>query len=159
MRKSALYGAMFLLTLGLLGGLAGCGGGQQAQQPAEEKKEVVTQPAPEKPKEQPKEQPKESVSVEDLIEKGKQLAQANGCLGCHTVDGKPSVGPTWKGLYGKEEELQDGTKVTVDEPYLKESIVDPNAKVVKGFSPIMPPYSQLSEEDLKALIEYIKSLK
>ena len=145
MRKLAVYGVAFLLSLGLIVGVAGCGGGQQAQKPAEEK-------------EQPKEQPAKA-DVQALIERGKQLAQTNGCLGCHTTDGRPSVGPTWKGLYGSERELQDGTKVIADEAYLKESITDPNAKVVKGFSPSMPPYSQLSEEDLNALIEYIKSLK
>ena len=143
MRKFTVYGVALLLSLGLVVGLASCGGGQQAQKPAEEK-------------EQPKEQPAEA-NVQALIEKGKQLAQTNNCLSCHTVDGKPSVGPTWKGLYGSERELQNGTKVTADEAYLKESIVDPSAKVVKGFSPSMPPYSQLSEEDRKALIEYIKS--
>lgn len=94
----------------------------------------------------------------DLVERGKQLAQANGCLGCHTTDGRPSVGPTWLGLYGRVETLQDGSTVTVDEAYLKEAILDPNAKIVKGFPPAMPAFETLSDEELQALIAFIKSL-
>jgi len=93
---------------------------------------------------------------EDLVERGKQLAQANGCLGCHTTDGSKALGPTWQGLYGKVETLQDGTTVTVDEAYLKESIIDPNAKIVKGFPSVMPAFKTLSDEELQALIAFIK---
>jgi len=88
---------------------------------------------------------------------GQQLAQTKGCLGCHTTDGTPSVGPSWKGLFGKQESLSDGTTVAVDEAYLAESIADPSAKVVENFPPAMPPYT-LNEEDLEAIIAYIKSL-
>ncbi len=154
----------FVLLGGVAIGLAGCGGGQQQEEtPKEEpaaerpKPEEPQQPPQEEPKDEPKEEP--AAGLEDLIERGKQLAQANGCLGCHSVDGSPRTGPTWKGLFGSERELEDGSTVVADEDYLKESIVDPNAKIVKGFPPVMPPYSQLSEEDLQALIEYIKSLK
>lgn len=93
-----------------------------------------------------------------LIEQGQQLAQNRGCLSCHSVAGSSSVGPTWQGLYGKRETLADGSTVTVDDDYLRESIVDPTAKIVTDFPPIMPPYSQLSDEELQALIAYIKSL-
>ena len=103
----------------------------------------------------PQEKP---VVTEDPVEKGKQLAQANGCLSCHSVTGAPMVGPTWKGLYGQTVELQDGTTVTADEAYLRESIVTPTAKIVKGFPPAMPSFSQLSDEQIQALIAYIKSL-
>lgn len=93
------------------------------------------------------------------IEKGMQLAQSNGCLGCHSVTGEKIVGPSWKGLYGSPQELEAGTTVTADEAYLKESIVNPNAKIVKGFPPnVMPPYKTLSDEQLDAIIAYIKSL-
>lgn len=103
--------------------------------------------------------------IEDpRIAKGKELYKALGCVGCHTVDGSPSTGPTWLGLFGREVEviLPDGTttKLPADEAYLKESILRPAVKVVKGFSNIMPGYEgQLSDEDIQAIIEYIKTLK
>lgn len=92
-----------------------------------------------------------------LVAQGERLAQTRGCLACHSTDGSPSVGPTWKGLFGKTESLADGTTVTVDEAYLKESILDPGARIVEGFPNVMPPFS-LSEEELAALIAYLKSL-
>ena len=78
--------------------------------------------------------------------------------GCHTVDGSASVGPTWKGLFGKTETMTDDSTAVVDEAYLREAIINPNATVVAGFSPIMPPYA-LSNEELDALIAYTKVLK
>lgn len=92
-----------------------------------------------------------------LIETGMGLARSKGCLGCHSVDGSPSVGPGWLALFGKNETLDDGSTVTVDEAYLAESILDPNAAVVDGFSAIMPPYP-LSDEELAAMIAYIQFL-
>ncbi len=94
---------------------------------------------------------------DDLSEQGRLLAENQGCLGCHSVDGSASVGPTWKGLYGKTETLADGNRIEVDEDYLKESIVDPNAAVVEGYSPIMPSYS-FSAEQMDAMIAYTKEL-
>lgn len=91
-----------------------------------------------------------------LIETGKQLAAS--CMGCHTVDGSPSAGPTWQGLFGKTETLDDDSTVVVDEAYLSESIREPGAQVVKGFANFMPPYASLSDEEIAALIAYIKSL-
>jgi cytochrome c oxidase subunit 2 len=93
---------------------------------------------------------------------GKELAAKNGCTGCHSVDGSSGVGPTWKGLFGKQVAVTTAGKertVTADADYIKKSITDPKADVVKGFSPIMPAFSQLSEKDLDALVEYIRSLK
>jgi len=92
-----------------------------------------------------------------LIDTGMQLAKSKGCLACHSVDGSPLVGPSWKGLWGKSDTLVDGSTLVVDETYLKESVLDPNAKVVEGFSPIMPAYG-FSNEEFDALIAYIKSL-
>lgn len=89
------------------------------------------------------------------------MALAAQCLACHSVDGKPMVGPTWMGLYGAEVELEDGSKVTADEAYLIESIKDPNAKVVKGFPKgAMPPYGAiLTDQNIIDLIAYIRSLE
>jgi cytochrome c oxidase subunit 2 len=91
------------------------------------------------------------------VEQGQQIAQSQGCIGCHSLDGAPGVGPTWKELDGKTETLADGSTVLVDDEYLIESIVAPNASIVAGYPPIMPPY-QLDEAQLSALIAYIKTL-
>ncbi len=93
-------------------------------------------------------------------ELGAKIAETQGCLGCHSLDGSPSAGPTWKGLFGREETLSDGSTVVVDEDYLRESILDPHAKVVEGFQPIMPTDygDKLSDEEITALIEFIKTL-
>ncbi|MBI3544816.1 MAG: c-type cytochrome, partial [Deltaproteobacteria bacterium] len=95
-----------------------------------------------------------------MADKGKALSASKGCIACHSADGSPKVGPTWKGVFGKDEELQDGTKVKVDENYIRESIVNPTAKIVKGFAPSMPPFAGLlNDDEINALIAYIKSLK
>ena len=95
-------------------------------------------------------------------ERGQVLAGEFGCLACHSPEGNISVGPTWKGLFGKEETLADDSNVAVDESYLRESIVDPNAKVVHGFqSGVMPQDfgSRLTDEQVQSLVEYIKMLR
>ena len=91
-------------------------------------------------------------------ENGRLLAEANGCLACHSLDGSDLVGPTWLGLYEAPVELADGTVVTADDAYLIESIVDPNATIVAGYAPVMPPYT-MSEADLADIIAFIESLK
>ncbi len=106
--------------------------------------------------------PTPAAEATDLVALGKALAARQGCLVCHSVDGSPRVGPTWKGLFGKEETLTDGSTVKVDEAYLRESIVDPDAKVVKGFPAGVMPQDfgqKLSDEEIQALIEYIKTLR
>ncbi|MBB5424254.1 cytochrome c oxidase subunit 2 [Paraburkholderia sp. JPY158] len=92
-----------------------------------------------------------------LANQGKTLAEAKGCFACHTVDGSPRVGPTWKGLYGKTETMADGSTAKVDEAYLRAFIRNPTARVVKGFAPIMPKFD-LSEQELTSLVAYIQSL-
>jgi len=87
---------------------------------------------------------------------GGALAQTRGCTACHTIDGGPGVGPTWKGLYGKTEALADGSSVKVDTAYLRESIREPQARAVKGFPNVMPKV-QLSEDEVTALVAYIAS--
>lgn len=92
-----------------------------------------------------------------LIEQGEALARGQGCVACHSVDGSPSLAPGWLGIFGTEERLTDGTTVIVDEEYFKESIIDPNAKMVEGYPAVMIPYN-FSEEQLDALVAYAKSL-
>ena len=95
-------------------------------------------------------------SAQALAAQGQTLAQAKGCVACHSVDGSPRVGPTWKGLYGKTETMADGSTAHVDEAYLRAFIRDPKARVVKGFTPIMPTFD-LSEQELSALVAYIQA--
>ncbi len=93
-------------------------------------------------------------------ELGKQLYTQRGCNACHSIDGSTLVGPTWKGLYGHEVVMQDGTKVTADENYIREAILEPQAKLVKGFGPVMPSFKGvISDDEITDLIAYIKTLK
>lgn len=91
-----------------------------------------------------------------LFDRGKALAQTKGCVGCHSVDGSAGVGPTWKGLFGKTETLVDGSRLLIDDAALKTEIRDPQARVIKGFQPIMPKL-ELNDEEVDALVAYIKS--
>lgn len=93
-------------------------------------------------------------SAADLLERGRALAQSKGCVACHTVDGRPGVGPTWKGLFGKTETFVDGSTALVDEAYLRGFIRDPKARNVKGFPPVMPQI-ELAGDELDALVAYI----
>ena len=94
-----------------------------------------------------------------LAEFGAKLYKSKACITCHTVDGSPLVGPSFKGVFGHKVKLSDGRTVTADENYLRESILKPQAKVVQGFQPVMPTYqSILKPREVDALIEYIKSL-
>ncbi len=95
-------------------------------------------------------------------ELGKSLSARNGCAACHTIDGGPGVGPTWKGLFGNEQTLSNGKSVTANDAYLHKSIVDPDAEIVKGFSEGIMPRGigdRLSEDEIQAIIEYIKAVK
>ncbi|WP_377704204.1 c-type cytochrome [Pseudoduganella sp. UC29_71] len=94
----------------------------------------------------------------DTAAQGKLLAQARGCTACHSVDGSPGVGPSWKGLYGKTETLDSGKTAVADEAYLKQSIADPKASIVRGFPPIMPQ-QPFTEAELAAMVDYIKTVK
>jgi cytochrome c oxidase subunit 2 len=94
-----------------------------------------------------------------LAEVGAELYKKNACNTCHTTDGSPLVGPSFKGLFGRSEQFEDGGKVLVDENYIRESIMQPQAKIVKGFAgKTMPPFV-LKDWKVDALIEYIKTLK
>jgi cytochrome c oxidase subunit 2 len=92
----------------------------------------------------------------DLLLRGRALAQAKGCVACHSLDGKPGVGPSWKGLYGKTETMVDGSTALVDDAYLRGFIRDPKARAIKGFAPVMPQI-ELAGDELDSLVAYIKS--
>jgi cytochrome c oxidase subunit II len=96
----------------------------------------------------------------DPIERGKKV-WTTYCKSCHSIDGAPGIGPSWSGIFGKEEELADGAKVLVDEAYLAESIGKPNLKIVKGFAPGLMPQNfsdQLTDMQLQDVIAFIHSL-
>jgi cytochrome c oxidase subunit 2 len=95
-------------------------------------------------------------------ERGKSLYEKKQCIGCHTIDGSKGVAPTWKGIWGRTETMNDGTKVTVDENYVRESVLEPNAKIVQGYaSPsVMPTFKgTLKDKDIDAIIAFMKTLK
>jgi len=92
---------------------------------------------------------------------GHELLEEHGCLGCHSLDGSQLLGPSFKGIWGRTVTVMTRGKersVTVDEEYLRRSIREPNADVVKGFPPVMPTIG-LSEDELKAIVEYLKEAK
>jgi cytochrome c oxidase subunit 2 len=92
-----------------------------------------------------------------LAERGAKLFNDLACSTCHLDTGQ-GRGPSLKDIVGTTVELQDGSKVLVDEGYLRESILTSQAKIVKGFQPLMPTFQGLiSEENLVALIEHVKS--
>lgn len=91
---------------------------------------------------------------------GEQLAQQNGCFACHSTDGSDMQGPTWEGLFGTERTFDDGSSEEADENYLRESIIEPNTKVVEGYNAVMPSYQgSVNDEQIDAIIEYIKTLE
>ena len=101
--------------------------------------------------------------MEAKVPPGAQLFQEKGCKVCHSIDGTPGVGPTVKGLFGKTVTvLTDGKERTIaaDDIYLRKSLFEPNADIVKGFPPIMPSQKGLlADQELDALISYLKELK
>jgi cytochrome c oxidase subunit 2 len=99
---------------------------------------------------------------DDPVVRGEKAAQQYGCLACHSIDGVKGVGPTWKGSFGSQVVLADGTTVTADDTYLKESIVNPNVKLHEGFAPNLMPQNfgqTLNDQQIADIIEFIKSLK
>ena len=96
-------------------------------------------------------------------ERGEILVNALGCLACHTLDGTELVGPTWLGVYGRTEQLEDGSSVVVDDAYIRESIRMPQAKIVAGFADVaaMPVFGEdvLTDTDVESIILYLQTLE
>jgi cytochrome c oxidase subunit 2 len=93
-----------------------------------------------------------------FAETGQKLFQSLGCTNCHRWDTQ-GRGPNLVGVYGKPVLLRDGTSVIADDAYVRESILNPGAKVVAGFQPIMPSFQGvLTEDQVLSLVAYIKSL-
>jgi mono/diheme cytochrome c family protein len=101
-----------------------------------------------------------SISTEELVTKGKALFTSKTCSTCHSLDGTKIIGPSFKNAYGRKVEFTDGTSTTADEAYLTESIKNSNAKIVKDYIPAMPNFNDLlTDVEVKALVEYIKTVK
>jgi cytochrome c oxidase subunit 2 len=93
-------------------------------------------------------------------ELGEKMYNQQGCAGCHSLDGSTKTGPSWKGVFGRSETMSDGSTLVVDENYLKESIMEPQAHIVRGFSPVMPTFKgKLSDKKIAGLIAFIKLQK
>jgi cytochrome c oxidase subunit 2 len=113
----------------------------------------------EQEKEMAKQQAQEEAGGGEIsAARGKQIYEEQACQACHSRDGSDGVGPTHQNIFGRTEQLADGSSITADEEYLRESIVNPNAKIVEGYDPIMQSYSYLSDAEIQSLIEYMKTL-
>jgi cytochrome c oxidase subunit 2 len=92
-----------------------------------------------------------------LVAEGRAVFASAGCSGCHSLDGSAGVGPTLKGVAGREVQLSDGRTLRVDADYLAESISDPDAAVVEGYSPGTMPALGLSDAEVAALVAFLRS--
>ncbi|HEX4340192.1 MAG TPA: cytochrome c oxidase subunit II [Polyangiaceae bacterium] len=91
---------------------------------------------------------------------GEKMYNQQGCAACHSLDGTPKTGPSWKGLFDKMETMSDGTVVKADENYIKQSMMEPQSQIVKGFPPAMPTFKgKLSDKKIAGIIAFIKAQK
>jgi cytochrome c oxidase subunit II len=96
----------------------------------------------------------------DLAVVGERAAATQGCLRCHSIDGTPHIGPTWAGLFGSVVPLSSGETVIADGAYLTESIMDPMAKLHRGFPPLMPSYlGKIRPGEVAAILAFMRSLR
>jgi cytochrome c oxidase subunit II len=88
------------------------------------------------------------------------LFDQRACSSCHTLNGSVRVGPSWLGLWGTDEKLEDGRVARVDAAYVRKSIVDPLADIVAGYPHAMPSYAQaLTDQEIDDLVTLIYSLR
>ncbi len=116
-------------------------------------------PAPAPPTPAPVEAPPPAPAAPDpaLVDQGKQLVEKFGCISCHTSDGTPRVGPTFKGYFGMKLTEQDGTVVTGSAERLRKSLE--HAPALKDYPPSMPAYTgMISDAEASALVAYVQSL-
>jgi cytochrome c oxidase subunit II len=90
---------------------------------------------------------------------GYKVLDANLCLACHSIDGQPGIGPTLKGIYGQTQKLRDGSAVTLNDVFIREKILNPNAKVLAGTYEQEMPKTDVTNEEIEEIIEYIQTLK
>ncbi|MFO7609256.1 MAG: c-type cytochrome [Candidatus Krumholzibacteriia bacterium] len=93
------------------------------------------------------------------IEVGELLYNRKGCVACHSLDGTKRVGPSFLDVYGHEVELRDGGSVVADDAYIRESILEPNVRIVAGYEPVMTPYAgQITDREIAAVTAWLKTL-
>lgn len=105
--------------------------------------------------------PLETVPAQaSLAVQGQRLAVEIGCVKCHSTDGSRHIGPSWLNMVGRTATFTDGSSLKVDEAYMTQSIMDPLARIVAGYAPVMPSYqNKLAGPEIAALLEYMKSLR
>lgn len=102
----------------------------------------------------------DSIPAESEAPAGLQIIKDLGCTACHSFDGSVGAGPSFKGLYGSERKLTDGSTVTADADYIKNSVYNPTSQVVEGFGPIMQSYKdKVSKEQLDEIVKYFQSME
>jgi cytochrome c oxidase subunit II len=95
-----------------------------------------------------------------MAEQGQKVAAEVGCFKCHTVNGEPHIGPTFLGMYGRTEALDNGRNIRVDEAWITQSMMDPGAHLVAGYPNVMPTFQgKLTGPQTAAIVEYIKTLR
>jgi len=94
-----------------------------------------------------------------VVDKGKELFQSRGCMACHSAGANKLVGPGFKGLYGSTQKLADGRSMLVDEDFLRNKIRNPQTMITEGYAAGMMPALPMDDEEITAIIEYIKTLK
>jgi cytochrome c oxidase subunit II len=95
-----------------------------------------------------------------LVDLGALTFNQSGCSTCHSIDGSAKVGPSFLGVFGRQEKITNFGNIEVDENYIRESILEPQSKIVEGFPPSMPTFKgQLSDRRISGLVEYLKTLK
>jgi cytochrome c oxidase subunit 2 len=98
--------------------------------------------------------------ADTLLKVGQAVYTGKGCNACHTINGQPGTGPTWKNMFGETHQYTDGTSHAVDEDWLRENILYSQKRIVAGYPTSMPVYAgQLSNLEVDGVVWYIKSLK
>ena len=92
---------------------------------------------------------------------GERITKILGCVQCHSDDGSKKVGPSFKGSFGAKRLLTNGNTITVDENYIRQSILDPNSQIVKGYEQQkMPTFKGIIKDEwIDAVIAYLKHKK
>lgn len=94
---------------------------------------------------------------------GLGLLEAKGCIACHSTDGSPRVGPTFKGILGRKTVVKTAggeTELVADEAYIRRSITDPSAEIVRDYPPVMPPQADLlTGEEIEDMVRTLKELE
>ena len=106
-----------------------------------------------------REGPSRPADVQTDEQWGERLVQQNNCLSCHHTDAATVVpGPSFAGIFGRHERLEGGTEVTIDENYIRESMLMPQAKIVATYTSIQMPPFHFSDHQVDAVIAYLKTL-